>query len=115
LREHARGGKGIVARDRVDRLDFRLAEVTKNDEPVPLSAKEFHLLRYLIERAGSSIPREELLSSIWGYDAGTLTRTVDVHVASLRKKLEINPSQPELIVTVPGLGYKFLQTIKLTC
>ncbi|HKD72623.1 MAG TPA: helix-turn-helix domain-containing protein [Candidatus Acidoferrum sp.] len=81
--------------------------MTKNDEPVPLSAKEFHLLRYLIERAGSSIPREELLSSIWGYDAGTLTRTVDVHVASLRKKLENNPSQPELIVTVPGLGYKF--------
>ena len=102
-----RSGQGVFQFGPI-RLDFRLAEVTKNDEPVPLSAKEFQLLRYLIERAGSSIPREELLSSIWGYDASTLTRTVDMHVASLRKKLENNPSQPELIVTVSGLGYKFM-------
>jgi DNA-binding response OmpR family regulator len=73
---------------------------------VHLSAREFQLLRCLIERAGSSIPRVELLSSVWGYDSGTLTRTVDVPTASLRNKLEENPSQPEMILTVPGLGYK---------
>jgi two-component system, OmpR family, alkaline phosphatase synthesis response regulator PhoP len=92
------------------RVDFRLAEVTKDDRPVHLSAREFQLLRYLIERSGSSISRFELLSSVWGYDTSTLTRTVDVHVASLRGKLEKNPSNPELIVTVPGLGYKFAAT-----
>lgn len=102
-----RSGQGVFQFGLI-RVDLRLGEVHKNDEPVRLSAKEFHLLRYLIERAGSSIPREELLSLIWGYDASTLTRTVDVHVASLRNKLEDNPGQPELIVTVPGLGYKFI-------
>jgi two-component system, OmpR family, alkaline phosphatase synthesis response regulator PhoP len=89
------------------RVDFHLGEVSKDDAPVRLSAKEFQLLRYLIERSGSSIPKKELLSSIWGYDANTLTRTVDVHVASLRNKLEDNPNHPELIVTITGLGYKF--------
>jgi two-component system alkaline phosphatase synthesis response regulator PhoP len=89
------------------RVDLRRGEVTKDDKPVHLSAREFQLLRYLIERAGSSVPRVELLSSVWGYDTSTLTRTVDVHVASLRNKLEDDPSRPELIVTVTGLGYKF--------
>ena len=91
------------------RIDFRLAEVTKDNKPVHLSARELQLLRYLIERAGSSVPRVELLSSVWGYDTGTLTRTVDVHIASLRNKLERNPSHPEIILTVSGLGYKFVE------
>ena len=91
------------------RIDFRLAEVTKDNKPVHLSARELQLLRYLIERAGSSVPRVELLSSVWGYDTGTLTRTVDVHIASLRNKLEHNPSHPEMILTVSGLGYKFVE------
>ena len=91
------------------RIDFRLAEVTKDNKPVHLSARELQLLRYLIERAGSSVPRVELLSSVRGYDNGTLTRTVDVHIASLRNKLEHNPSHPEMILTVSGLGYKFVE------
>ena len=91
------------------RIDFRLAEVTKDNKPVHLSARELQLLRYLIERAGSSVPRVELLSSVWGYDTGTLTRTVDVHIASLRNKLEHNPSHPEMILTVSGLGYTFVE------
>ena len=91
------------------RIDFRLAEVTRDHKPVHLSARELQLLRYLIERAGSSVPRVELLSSVWGYDTGTLTRTVDVHIASLRNKLEHNPSHPEMILTVSGLGYKFVE------
>lgn len=90
------------------RVDIRRSEVTKNDKPLHLSAREFQLLRYFIERAGSTIPRVELLRSVWGYDTNTLTRTVDMHVASLREKLEENPKRPELIVTVAGVGYKFV-------
>lgn len=56
------------------RIDFRLPEVTRDKKPVHLSARELQLLRYLIEQAGSSVPRVELLSSVWGYDTGTLTR-----------------------------------------
>jgi len=89
------------------RVDLRRAEVTRDAKPVYLSAREFQLLRYLIERAGSTIPRVELLRSVWGYDSATLTRTVDMHIASLRDKLEENPSHPVLIVTAPGVGYRF--------
>jgi two-component system alkaline phosphatase synthesis response regulator PhoP len=89
------------------RVDLRRAEVTRDDKPLYLSAREFQLLRYLIERAGNTVPRGELLRSVWGYDSGTLTRTVDMHVASLRDKLEENPRHPVLIVTAPGVGYKF--------
>jgi two-component system alkaline phosphatase synthesis response regulator PhoP len=90
------------------KVDLRRAEVTRNGKSVYLSAREFQLLRYLIEHAGTTIPRTELLRSVWGYDENTLTRTVDMHVASLREKLEENPRRPELIVTVLGVGYKFL-------
>ena len=90
------------------RVDVRRAEVTRDEKPVYLSAREFQLLRYFIERAGSTIPRVELLRSVWGYDTNTMTRTVDMHVASLREKLEENPRHPELIVTVAGVGYKFV-------
>lgn len=92
------------------RVDIRRAEVTRNEKPVYLSAREFQLLRYFIERAGSTIPRDELLRSVWGYNTNTLTRTVDMHVASLREKLEENPRHPELIITVAGVGYKFVGT-----
>lgn len=89
------------------RIDFRHAQVTRDDKPVYLSSREFQLLRYFVERTGSTLSRVELLSSVWGYDKSALTRTVDVHVASLRDKLEENPRRPVLIMTVPGVGYKF--------
>ena len=89
-------------------VDVGRATVTRDGKPVYLSAREFQLLRYFIERAGSTLPRSELLRSIWGYAENTLTRTVDMHVASLREKLEQNPKRPELIVTVAGVGYRFL-------
>jgi two-component system alkaline phosphatase synthesis response regulator PhoP len=89
------------------RVDMRRGEVTRGDKPVYLSAREFQLLRYLIERAGNTVPRIELLRSVWGYESGTLTRTVDIHVASLRDKLEENARHPVLIVPAPGVGYKF--------
>lgn len=90
------------------RVDLRRAEVTRDGTPVCLSAREFQLLRYLIERAEATIPRSELLQSIWGYNEKALTRTVDMHVSSLREKVEQNPKCPELIITVTGVGYKFM-------
>jgi two-component system alkaline phosphatase synthesis response regulator PhoP len=90
------------------RVDMRRSEVTKDGNPVALTAREFQLLRYLIERRGTTVPRAELLRSVWGYDSGALTRTVDFHVGSLRQKLETNSSHPQLIVTVSGVGYKFM-------
>jgi two-component system alkaline phosphatase synthesis response regulator PhoP len=89
------------------RIDFRGTTVTRDDEVVALSAREFQLLRYFVEHRGATLSRDELLTNVWGYNAGAFTRTVDVHVASLRQKLEDDPKRPRLIVTVPGLGYKF--------
>jgi two-component system alkaline phosphatase synthesis response regulator PhoP len=89
-------------------VDFRRAEVMREGKAVDVSGLELKLLRYLIEHRGAVLTREELLDKVWGYDATPVTRTVDVHVASLRQKLEPNPAHPEFIVTVHGLGYKFL-------
>jgi len=89
-------------------VDFRKAEVTREGRPVALSAKELQLLRYLVEHRGAVLGRDELLDGVWGYDAMPVTRTVDVHVAELRRKLEPNPKTPQYIVTVHGLGYKFV-------
>jgi two-component system, OmpR family, alkaline phosphatase synthesis response regulator PhoP len=88
-------------------VDVRKAEVTRNGEPVELSAKEFQLLRYFLEHRGATISRDELLNQVWGYHNTPSTRTVDVHVAWLRQKLEPNSKLPQIIVTVHGLGYKF--------
>ncbi|HEX6737837.1 MAG TPA: response regulator transcription factor [Vicinamibacteria bacterium] len=89
-------------------VDFRSAEVTRQGRRVELSAKEFQLLRHLIEHRGKVLSRDELLNGVWGYDAMPTTRTVDVHVAGLRRKLEPNPHVPEYILTLHGLGYKFV-------
>lgn len=89
-------------------IDFRRAQVEKNNEPVELSALEFKLLQYLIEHRGEVLKRDELLDEVWGYDAMPSTRTVDVHVAWLRQKLEDNPRYPQFIQTVHGFGYKFV-------
>ncbi|MEN6606083.1 MAG: response regulator transcription factor [Bryobacteraceae bacterium] len=88
-------------------VDFRRTEVSRNGQPVSLSAREFQLLRYLIEHRGETLSREQLLTDVWGYEETTSTRTVDVHVAWLRQKLEADPKQPQMIVTMHGLGYKF--------
>ena len=89
-------------------VDFRRAEVTKAGRSVDLSAREFKLLRYFAEHLGATISRDELLNEVWGYNAMPSTRTVDVHVAWLRQKLETNPRHPEHLLTVHGLGYKFI-------
>src|SRR5258707_9593956 len=88
-------------------VNIRQADVIRDGQLVALSAREFQLLRYFIEHRGATLSREELLKQVWGYSADMYTRTVDVHVASLRQKLEEDPKQPKFILTVQGLGYKF--------
>ena len=88
-------------------VDFRKAEVTRGGTPVELSAREFKLLRYFIEHRGATLSRDELLNEVWGYNAMPSTRTVDVHVAWLRQKLETHARRPQYIHTIHGLGYKF--------
>lgn len=88
-------------------VDFRKTEVASGETPVVLSAKEFQLLRYLIDHRGETISRERLLQDVWGYNSTPYTRTVDVHIAWLRQKLEEDPKQPQWILTLHGLGYKF--------
>jgi two-component system alkaline phosphatase synthesis response regulator PhoP len=90
------------------RIDLRGTEVSRDGKTVALSAREFQLLRYLVEHRGKTVSRGELLKEVWGYNAETYTRTVDMHVASLRQKIEDDPKQPSWVVTVPGLGYKFI-------
>jgi DNA-binding response OmpR family regulator len=89
------------------RIDLRGTEVSRDGRAIALSAREFQLLRYLAENRGKTVSRGELLKEVWGYSASTYTRTVDMHVASLRQKIEDDPKQPQWVVTVPGLGYKF--------
>lgn len=89
-------------------IDFKKAEVTRNNEPVELSAMEFRLLQFFIENRGTVHSRDDLLDAVWGYDAMPTTRTVDVHIAWLRQKLEENPRHPQFIQTVHGMGYKFV-------
>lgn len=88
-------------------VDFKRAEVTRLDKPVELSAMEFRLLQFFIENRGTVHSRDDLLDAVWGYDAMPTTRTVDVHIAWLRQKLEANPRHPQYIHTVHGMGYKF--------
>ena len=90
------------------RVDYRSAEVRRGSEKVDLSAREYQLLRYFIENRDKVISRDELLEKVWGYDSTPLTRTVDVHIAWLRQKLEDNPHRPRYILTVHGMGYRFV-------
>jgi len=89
------------------RMDFRRAEITKGGATLDLSAREFQLLKYFIEHRGATLTREELLNEVWGYHAMPSTRTVDVHVAWLRQKIEPNPRHPQYVLTIHGMGYKF--------
>ena len=89
-------------------VDFKKLEARRDGKLLELSQKEFMLLRYLIERRGQIVAREELLDAVWGYQKIPFTRTVDVHVAKLRKKIEGRPGDPQYLVTVHRSGYKFI-------
>lgn len=88
-------------------VDFKRVELRKAGELIKLSAREFRLLQYFIEHRGEVVDRDTLLDAVWDYDETPLTRTVDMHVAKLRKKLETKPTEPRFIITVHRLGYKF--------
>jgi two-component system alkaline phosphatase synthesis response regulator PhoP len=88
------------------RVDLSATEVTRDGRPVPLSSREIELLRFFVENPNRTVSREELLTRVWGYHRAMFTRTVDVHVASLRQKLEDEPRQPRYFLTVQRSGYK---------
>jgi two-component system alkaline phosphatase synthesis response regulator PhoP len=89
-------------------VDFEHGVATKAGRPVSLAGKELQLLRYLVEHRGQAVSREKLLQAVWDYASGVTSRTVDVHVAWLRQKLEDNPQAPRWIQTVRGVGYRFV-------
>jgi two-component system alkaline phosphatase synthesis response regulator PhoP len=89
------------------RIDFRRAEVERDGRLLEMSAREFQLLRYFVEHRGAALSRDELLNEVWGYQSMPSTRTVDVHVAWLRQKIEPNSKRPQYIQTVHGIGYRF--------
>jgi two-component system alkaline phosphatase synthesis response regulator PhoP len=89
-------------------VDLPGAEVRRGGVRLVLTAREFLLLRHLIENWGVVQSREVLLKAVWNYDAALTTKTLDVHIAWLRQKIEEEPSRPKHIVTVRGLGYKFV-------
>jgi DNA-binding response OmpR family regulator len=108
----AQGGNGFAAAPSTYSfgdvtVDFDRHQATRGGEDLSLSPREFRLLRYLLDNRGRVVPREELLDAVWGYETIPFTRTVDTHVAKLRKKIESNPSDPEYLITVHRLGYKF--------
>jgi len=88
-------------------IDFKRHEARKGASSIELSPREFQLLAYFIQHRGEIVTRETLLDAVWDYNAIPFTRTVDMHIAKLRKKVEDNPSDPKHIVTVHRLGYKF--------
>ena len=89
-------------------LDFEAYKATKAGQPLELSPREFELLRYLIERKGETVSRDQLLEDVWGYESYPSTRTVDTHIAKLRAKIGDSGSEPRYILTIHGMGYKFI-------
>ena len=97
--EPARFGRVVV--------DFRRPQLTCAGEVIPVSAKELQLLKYLFDHRGQTVPRAELLREVWGIGFASSTRTLDVHVAALRRKIEEDPKLPHWILTTHGVGYRF--------
>lgn len=89
-------------------VDFKAYKAERDQNPLELSAREYRLLRYLVAKNGSVVTRDELLDEVWGYNSYPSTRTVDNHIARLRQKIEENSDDPKHILTVHGVGYKFV-------
>ena len=89
-------------------IDFERHTVMKDGELLDLSAREFDLLKFLISNNGKALSRSEILNEVWGYDYYGTQRTVDNLISNLRQKLETDPDNPEHILTVWGVGYRFL-------
>jgi len=87
-------------------IDFVLQKASRGKRPLHLTAKEFAMLRLLVEAEGEPVTRERFLDVVWGYAAFPTTRTVDTHVATLRSKIEEDPERPRWLKTVHGVGYR---------
>ena len=105
----------MYKRQEVDRVsfsnvvvDFKAYRAERGKEPLELSAREYRLLRFLVAKQGNVVTRDELLDKVWGYNSYPSTRTVDNHIAKLRQKIEQDANQPKHILTVHGVGYKFV-------
>jgi len=109
LRRVVKKGRAAIAHFEFNGVvaDFEGGQVRKNGQPVTLAAKEFQLLRYLVDRRGTVVTREDLLQHVWEYQSDVSSRTIDVHIAWLRQKLEDSPQSPKYIQTVRGVGYRF--------
>lgn len=90
-------------------LNFKKQEAKKGNKPIELSAMEFKVMKYLVQREGEVIERNELLNEVWGYENYPSTRTVDNFILNLRKKIEDDPSNPKHLLTIHGAGYKFVK------
>ena len=90
------------------KLDFIKLQAFRNNQEIILSGREFAILEYFIQHEGEAIHRQDLLSNVWGYKFTPNTRTVDNFVLNLRKKLEEDPSNPKHIVSIKGIGYRFI-------
>ncbi len=88
-------------------INFSTHEATRNGDALSFTALEFNILRYLIENKGRTVTRKQLLRDVWGIEQEIITRTIDRHMASVRKKIEPDPSSPRYIETVYGIGYRF--------
>ena len=89
-------------------VDFLRYECRKNGKELSLTSREFELLKYFLQNRGRVINRDELLDEIWGKDVFVAPRTVDTHMAHLRKKIENDPARPRFITSIRGVGYKFI-------
>lgn len=88
-------------------IDLKTGRIVRDGRTQALSRREIRLLKYFLEHAGEVLSRDELLRSVWGYRSATVSRTVDMHIVWLRQKIEEDPREPRLIVTVYGQGYRF--------
>ena len=88
-------------------INFERREVLISDKKIDLTLKEFELLEILVKNRGKILTRETLLDKIWGYEYVGETRTVDVHIRYLRKKIEVDDKNPKFIETIRGVGYRF--------
>jgi two-component system alkaline phosphatase synthesis response regulator PhoP len=89
-------------------INFKKYYACKKGKSLKLSPREYEILKCFIERQGEIVSREDLLNQVWGYDSIPDTRTIDAHIAKLRRKIEDKPEEPKLIITIHGIGYKFL-------
>jgi DNA-binding response OmpR family regulator len=89
-------------------INFKKYEASKRGKPLELSPREYEILRYFHQHRGEAVSRNALLDTVWGYSCFSTTRTVDTHIAKLRQKIEEDPGAPRHIITIPGVGYKFL-------